>query len=186
MEVHTSNGLTKCRAHSPRRSFARPPPENLDNRHLYSELLQPDDSLRESGRHRHHEPGARHPGQYPECKCAELRSRPKDAVDNNRSLRDKTNCGVMLFSSKPSICASNGRSCRLRKPEFRVERGHPASLARNLDRVPQVVSKANSSFLKFATPEAVERSSNSFHATTRGFGPAIRTKQKDQTYGQEN
>jgi hypothetical protein len=59
---------------------------------LYPELLQPDDSLRESGRHRHHEPGARHLDQYPECKCAELRSRPKDAVDNNRSLLDKRNC----------------------------------------------------------------------------------------------
>ena len=31
--------------------------------------------------------------------------------------------------------------------------------------------KATSSFLKFATPEAVERSSNSFHATIRGLWP---------------
>jgi hypothetical protein len=65
-----------------------------------------------------------------------------------------------------------GRARRSRKlAGIRVERGHAASFARNLDPVPQVVSKETSSFLKFATSEAVERSSNSFHATTRGFGP---------------
>jgi hypothetical protein len=37
-----------------------------------------------------------------------------------------------------------------------------------LESMPQAVSKKTSLSLKCALPEAVERGSNSFHATTRG------------------
>jgi hypothetical protein len=56
------------------------------------------------------------------------------------------------------------KSLTIAEIDLSLDRGVP----RSLESMPQAVSKKTSLSLKCALPEAVERGSNSFHATTRG------------------